>query len=75
LFARRRIDESLVHLRRAVALNPSSTSAESDLGGVLAEAGLVDEALAHIRHALELDPGNVAARENLNRLEQRAIRP
>jgi Flp pilus assembly protein TadD len=49
-------------------------SAQSDLGGALAQSGRFDEALVHVRRALELDPAYAPARQNLDRLEHRVSR-
>ncbi len=64
-------DEAVVHLRRALALDPGVAEAHHELGLALAEQGHIDAAIAEVREALRLDPGSAAARHNLTVLERR----
>jgi tetratricopeptide (TPR) repeat protein len=49
----------------AVASNPSSWAAHSNLGDVLFERGHLDDAAAHFQAALDLEPSNPTAHYNL----------
>jgi tetratricopeptide (TPR) repeat protein len=49
----------------ALAVNPSSGFAHTNLGEIYAREGRVDEALGHFEEAVRLDPGSARARNNL----------
>ncbi|TBR17083.1 tetratricopeptide repeat protein [bacterium] len=60
-----RLDEAVVHYRRAVALDPLYALAHRNLGLVLARAGRLDGARAELAAALRLDPNDSELREFL----------
>lgn len=57
--------EALGPLRRAVALDPSSSLAHAQLGGALLASGRAAEAEPEVREALRLSPDDVEATFNL----------
>ena len=58
---------AIVHLRRALLLDPTSES-HNNLANALRESGALDEAIEHYRKALELQPGNRRVYFNLARV-------
>ena len=60
-----KVDEAIVHYRKALEIDPDFTAAHSNLGLALAGRGQVDEAIAHYRKALEINPGYGKAHNNL----------
>jgi protein O-mannosyl-transferase len=65
---RGRTDEAMVHLLKALELNPNDVKTHNNLGNLLARTGQTDEALAHYQKALELDPDYAEAHNNLGLL-------
>jgi Tfp pilus assembly protein PilF len=65
-----RLDEAIVHFRRAVALDPEGADARNNLGAALASKGLVDEAVTQFRRALDIRPGYADAERNLGQALQ-----
>src|SRR5262245_4951877 len=61
LWAHRRIDEAIPHIKRAVELDPLSQALRVDLGKILYSAGQREQAMEQYQKALELNPnfGNV----------------
>ena len=57
-------DAAIMHLRKAIALQPDSSGVHNSLGVILAKQGKTNEALAEFETALRLDPRNEAARTN-----------
>jgi tetratricopeptide (TPR) repeat protein len=57
LFEQGRVDEAMVHFKRAVEIEPGYARAQYNLAGVLNEKGQVDEAITHFQRALEIQPG------------------
>jgi tetratricopeptide (TPR) repeat protein len=51
-----RLDQSLEHYRKALALDPNSAEAHAYLGSALASKGQLDEAIDHLRTALRTRP-------------------
>ncbi|PYJ11486.1 MAG: hypothetical protein DMF06_02275 [Verrucomicrobia bacterium] len=51
-----RVDEALVHLNRAVEIQPGNFTNQGSLGIALLTKGRREEALAHLRTSLELNP-------------------
>ena len=60
-----RLDEALVHLRKAVEIEPSLADAHLSLGNALLKESLPDDAIAEYRRALDLRPDFVKAHINL----------
>ena len=60
-----RLDEAVVHQRRAVALLPDWACAHNHLGVALHELGCFDEAMACYQRALTLDPEDASGHNNL----------
>jgi tetratricopeptide (TPR) repeat protein len=60
-----RLDEAILHMRRAQELDPVSPVMYVDLGKMLNSARRFDEAMQQYRKALELNPNFWAARRNL----------
>ncbi len=54
--------------RKALKLNPQNAVAQSNLGGLLVNQGLVDEGVAHLEEAIRLDPANGSPNYNLGML-------
>ena len=52
-----RLDEALVHFRRAVELDPADALARTNLGQMLLERGQAEEALPHVRGSGQADAG------------------
>ena len=62
------MDEAIVHLRRAVEVDPAFVEAYTNLGNFLAQRGSRDEAIAHLRHALQIEPAFVNAHNTLGNI-------
>ena len=60
-----KIDEAIVHFRKALALYPQYVMARNDLGAQLLSQGKLDEAAEEFRHAIQLDPKAFNPRLNL----------
>lgn len=60
-----RLDDAVLHLRRARVLAPDSAVIHSNLAGLLVRLGQVDEAEAAYREALEVQPEFATAHSNL----------
>jgi tetratricopeptide (TPR) repeat protein len=65
LVALERLDDAIVHYRRAIALKPNHAKAYSNLGAALRLRGRLDDAEAACRRALALDPYAASAHVNL----------
>ena len=65
---RNRIDEAIVHLRRALAINPQHADAHRNLAVALGFKGRIDEAIVEAREALKLQPDSAEALQQLNLL-------
>ncbi len=57
----RRLNKSLLHLKKAVRMAPRQAGFRAALCGALSRSGKPDEALREARKALEIEPGNVTA--------------
>ena len=68
LVAARRFDEASLALRRAVALDPESASARTQLGAVLLTPGRYPDAERELRTAVQLDPVDPEALMNLGQV-------
>jgi adenylate cyclase len=53
---RRSYDLALMHIERAVELNPADPTTRADLGILLSRIGRAEEALEHMREARRMDP-------------------
>jgi Flp pilus assembly protein TadD len=60
-----RSDEAMVHLLKALEINPNYVETHNNLGNLLAVTGRTDEAIAHYQKALELNPNYAEAHNNL----------
>lgn len=60
-----RLDEAVAAYRRAIAVEPRSTSLLNNLGSLLERIGRLAEAAATFRRALELEPGSPVLAFNL----------
>jgi protein O-mannosyl-transferase len=65
LIDERRLDESIVHSRRALELTPGYADAENNLGHALSLQGKTDEAIASFRRALRDSTDHPRALQNL----------
>lgn len=65
LLREQRTDEALVHLRKALDLDPGSADAHVGMGNALLAASRPDEAIAEYRRALDLRPDFIKALANL----------
>ena len=50
------MEESIVHLEKAIELNPSAADAHNNLGVALGSVGRVEEAISHFEAALAIHP-------------------
>jgi tetratricopeptide (TPR) repeat protein len=60
-----KIDEAIVHFRKALALYPQYVMARNDLGAQLLALGKLDDAADEFRRAIQLDPKAFNPRLNL----------
>ncbi len=60
-----RFDDGLLHLYRAIELNPDYADAHNNLGIALATQGQIKEATQEFTKAIELDPSHAQAFNNL----------
>lgn len=60
-----KIDEAIVHFRKALALYPQYVMARNDLGAQLLAQGKLDEAAEEFQRAIQLDPKAFNPRLNL----------
>jgi len=56
-----RLDEAVVHYRRAVAIDPDYAEAHLNLADTLISSGRPDEALPHLERTVQLDPSRSQA--------------
>jgi protein O-mannosyl-transferase len=66
LSARKRNEEALAELQKAIEIKPDSFIAHNNLGMVLAEMGRIDAAISHYEKALEIKPDFVDAHSNIS---------
>jgi Tfp pilus assembly protein PilF len=66
------LNDSLLELQRAVAIEPRHAGTRNNYGVTLLMLGRTDEAVAEFRSALNLEPGNLDARVNLALAERSA---
>ncbi len=59
------IDEGLVHLQKAIELQPDYWQAHNNLGVALARKGRPAQAVPHFKKAVELKPDDIPCRKNL----------
>jgi Flp pilus assembly protein TadD len=62
---RRKIDEAIAHLEKAVAISPGYVDAWNELGTVAYQTGKYETAEKHFRKALEYDPESFSPTVNL----------
>ncbi len=60
-----RVDEAIVHYRKALEINPDCVEACYNLGDALLQKGRVDEAIAYCQKALQIMPDCAGAHGNL----------
>jgi tetratricopeptide (TPR) repeat protein len=60
-----KLDEAIVHYKRALEIKPDYAEASYNLGNALADRGEIDEAIIRFRKALEIDPFYAEAHNNL----------
>jgi tetratricopeptide (TPR) repeat protein len=65
---RNRIDEAVVHLRRAVDIDPQNAEAHRNLSVAFGFQGKIEEGIAEAREALRIDPESIEARKQLELL-------
>jgi tetratricopeptide (TPR) repeat protein len=65
------VDKGLLHLKRALSINPRNFMVLNDLGLVNEQLGRLEEALSFYQQALEIEPSFTPAAENLKRVKQR----
>jgi tetratricopeptide (TPR) repeat protein len=65
LYEQKRLDEAIVHYRRALEIEPRHAPAFSNMGVALRAAGRLDEAEAAYRQALAIQPDNPDTHYNL----------
>ncbi|HUB67788.1 MAG TPA: tetratricopeptide repeat protein [Candidatus Methylacidiphilales bacterium] len=59
------IDEAIVYLEKALAMNPNDAFPHNNLGYALSLKGRTDQAIIQLKEALQIDPGDAAAHNNL----------
>ncbi len=62
---RGRVDEAIVHYRKALQIKPDFVEAQYNLGTALAGCGRFDEAITEYEKALQIRPEDADARTNL----------
>jgi predicted O-linked N-acetylglucosamine transferase (SPINDLY family) len=60
-----RLDEAIIHFRRAIEIVPQSPEVHSNLAAALHDRGHLDETLVHLRKAVELTQAEPTAHSNL----------
>lgn len=68
LAERGELDGAIVHLRRAIELQPDFAAAHGGLGAALLSRGELEAALTHLERAIELDPRDAVPHCNLGLL-------
>lgn len=63
-------EASLMHLKKAVEINPGYADAQNNLGTVLKQNGNLEDALTHYQIALDINPNFAEAHGNLGLLLQ-----
>jgi Flp pilus assembly protein TadD len=66
LGSRHQLGEAVLHLRRAVDINPLDADVQNNLGVALSVLGKREEALIHFREALKLRPDHGGAQRNMD---------
>jgi protein O-mannosyl-transferase len=59
------VDDAIIHLRKALELNPNDPMAHYNLGSALIQGKQTDEGIVELKRAMEIDPNNPAASYNL----------
>ena len=60
-----RVDEAIMHYKKALEIDPNYAAGHNNLGNALLRIGKMDESLAHLQRALEIDPSYPEAHNNL----------
>ena len=71
LWNRGRVDESILHSRKALELDPNLIDPRLNLGVALLAKGNYDEAIAHLEYVLRLNPQHEVAQKLLNAAQQK----
>lgn len=58
-------DEAIIHLKKAIEINPNDGAAQRSLGTAYAHTGMDNEAITHYRKAVEINPDDGSAHFNL----------
>jgi protein O-mannosyl-transferase len=75
LAGRGRIDEAIIHYRKALEIDPNLALTHKNLGDALMGRGQIDEAIVHFQKVLDINPNDAEARGKLNALvAHRALR-
>jgi Flp pilus assembly protein TadD len=72
------LDEAIIHLQKAVELQPDDPISHNNLGAVLVQRGQFDEAIRQYQETLRLKPDFAGASNNLVgalRLKAAAAKP
>jgi tetratricopeptide (TPR) repeat protein len=75
LYEEGRLDEAVLHFRRALEINANYAPAHNAYGAVLLKRGKLKEAVNHFSRAVGIDPDYRDARENLRGALERLGRP
>jgi tetratricopeptide (TPR) repeat protein len=59
------LDQAIVHLEKALEIDPGLAKAHNNLGNALASRGQLDQAILHFEKAVQIDPGLAEAHSNL----------
>lgn len=60
-----RVDEAIVHYKKALEIDPNYAAGHNNLGNAFLRLGRLDESLAHLQKALEIDAAYPEAHNNL----------
>jgi len=66
-------DTAIVHLEKAVQLDPTDSKSHNNLACAYFETGRIKEGWPHVRHAVILRPKNAYAQENFRRYFSKLI--
>ncbi|MCC7202777.1 MAG: tetratricopeptide repeat protein [Nitrospirae bacterium] len=65
LLERGQTDEAIIHIKKALDLEPDHANAHDNMGNALRRRGQLDEAIAHYQSAIEIEPNHFKAHNHL----------
>ena len=66
-----RLDQAMVHFRKALEIEPDNATVHNNLGELLCREGRLEEGVSHFRQALRIRPGFATAHRNLGNVFQK----